>query len=233
MTRPPRSLLLAAALALAAGAAPAQDRTLSVAGEGRVASAPDMAELRLGVEARGREAGEALGAASEAAAALLEALRGAGVAEGDLRTSELRLGARYDDGRSDAGYEAANVVTVRVRDLDALGGIVDAAAEAGANRIERLSFSLADPAPAMAEARRRAVSDATAAAETLAEAAGLALGPVIEMREGGGGLRIPAPMGDMMRAESLSVPVASGEIDTTAQVTMVFAIGEAGEGPSD
>jgi uncharacterized protein YggE len=217
------ALTLLAALALAAPAAAQDASRLLVTGEGRVASAPDMAVLRLGVEARASEADAALGQVSQAATAVLEALRAEGIAEADIRTSELRLGQRYDDGRSAGGFEAANVVTARVRDLGALGAVIDAASSAGANRIEGLRFSLADEAPAMAEARRRAVADARAAADTLAEAAGLTLGPVLRLREGGGP-GVPGPMADMMRAEAASVPIASGDIDTTARVSIVYRV---------
>ena len=199
-----------------------------VTGEGRVASAPDMATLRLGAQAEAPQAAEALDQASAATRSLIEALRAAGVAEADIQTSELSLSPRYGY-RERAGadvveaYVASNVVTVRVRGLDALGETLDAAARAGANRIDRLSFGLADPEAARAEARRLAVDDAVEAAETLAAASGSGLGPVMRVEETGG-RSDPGPMADMVRAESASVPIAGGEVETTASVRMVFAL---------
>ena len=242
MHRPATALCAALIAASAAGPVAAQDASerparIVVTGEGRVASAPDMARLRLGARAEAEEAARALDAASAAAGALIEALRAAGVADADIRTSELSLDQRYDYGRDEAeqevtGYVASNVVTVRVRDLDALGSVIDAAAEAGANRIDGLSFALSDPDAATEEARRRAVADARAAAETLAEAAGVALGPVLRLEEtgGGGGPVAPAPV---MRAEAASVPIAQGEVETIAGVRMVFALREAGGGEEE
>ena len=232
--------LLLAASAAAQDAAPAgQERPARVAvnGEGRVSSAPDMATLRLGAQAESAEAAEALDAASRAAQALIEALRAAGVAEADLQTSELSLNPRYDYQRPGgeevvSAYVASNVVTVRVRDLDGLGGVIDAAATAGANRIDGLTFALSDPDSAMAEARRKAVADARGAAETLAEAAGLPLGPVLRLEEQGGG-STPLPMADFARAEAVSVPIAEGEVETTASVRMVFALGDGDGGAQD
>ena len=219
------------ALMLAAPAA-AQDAPrerpagrIVVAGEGRVAQPPDVATLRLGAQAEAPTAAQALDEASRAARALIETLRGAGVAEADMQTSEMSLSPRYGYRDQDVveGYVASNVVTVRIRDLDALGGTLDAAAQAGANRIDGLTFELSDPAAAQEEARRRAVEDARLAAETLAEAGGIGLGRVLRIEEGAGGAR-PVAMASMVRAESASVPIAEGEVETVATVRMVFAL---------
>lgn len=232
-----RRLCLVLALLLASGPLAAQDAAqdapqppgrIVVTGQGRAAAAPDTALLRLGAQAEAEEASAALDAASEEARRLIEALRGAGVAESDIQTSELSLFPRYGEAApgEDAavlGYVAANLVTARVRDLDRLGAVLDAAAEAGVSRIDGLSFDLADRGPLMAQARGRAVSDARAAAETLAEAAGLDLGAVLRI-EDAPGASLPFA-GDMaLRAEAASVPVAPGELEATAQVRMVFGI---------
>ena len=227
-------LLCALALSAPAAAQEAADRPTSrivVMGEGRVAGAPDMATLRMGVQAEAPRAEAALDAASEAAGSLIEALRGAGVAEADLQTSELTLGPRYEvRGDADAivAYVASNVVTARLRDLRAMGDVMAAASEAGANRIDGLSFELSDPDAAMAEARGRAVEDARAAAETLAEAAGGSLGPVLRIEEGTS-RATPQPYAALDRAEVASVPIAQGEVETVATVRMVFRLEATGD----
>ena len=223
------SLLCVLVLAVPAAAQDRSDgptRRVVVMGEGRVAGAPDMATLRMGVQAEAPRAEAALDAASEAARSLIEALRGSGVAQGDLQTSELTLGPRYEvRGDADAivAYVASNVVTARLRDLRAMGDVMAAASAAGANRIDGLSFGLSDPDAALAEARRLAVADARAAAETLAEAAGEALGPVLRIEEGTSG-SAPPPYAALDRAEVASVPIAQGEVETVATVRMVFAL---------
>ena len=157
---------------------------------------------------------------------MTQALRDAGVAEADVQTSELSLAPRYGE-RGDpelpVGYVASNVVTARVRDLDALGAVIGAATGAGANRIDGLSFALSDPGPAREQARRLAVADAVAAAETLADAAGRGLGPALRIEEGGGGPR-PFPADAMLRAEAAPVPTERGEVETTANVRMEFTL---------
>ncbi len=114
---------------------------------------------------------------------------------------------------------------VRVRDLAALGGILDTVIADGANDFNGLRFGLQDPAPLMDEARRRAVDDAMARAALLAGAAGVTLGPVLSIDDQGGSR--PMPMAEMaMRMSAGAAPVAAGELTLTANVAMVFAIAE-------
>jgi uncharacterized protein YggE len=117
-----------------------------------------------------------------------------------------------------------NQLTVRVRDLEALGGVLDRSIQDGANTFNGLSFGLADPVPALNEARKRAVADAMARAKLLSGAAGVTLGSVVSITEGGG-MGGPVPMFRMAAADAASaIPVAAGEISTTASVTMVFEL---------
>ena len=122
------------------------------------------------------------------------------------------------------GYIAANTVSVRVRALDSLGGLLDAAVKDGANTLNGVEFGLQQPEPVMNEARKAAVADAKARAELIAGAAGVKLGAIKSITEGGAA---PMPM-PMMRmaadAAAGAVPVASGEVGTTAQVTIVWTL---------
>lgn len=220
------------ASALLAGAVWAEEpaRRIAVTGAGQVEAAPDMAVITLGVRQEDKEAQVAMRATSAAVAGMLERLAEQGIAARDLQTRELSLtpvwSERSGSGaerRQITGFEAANTVVVRVRDLDALGGILDAVLAEGANDFNGLRFDLQDPAPLAEEARRRAVADAMARAKLLAEAAGVALGPVLSIDERGGVM----PKAEMaMRMSTAGAPVAAGEVSVTANVSMVFAIGE-------
>jgi uncharacterized protein YggE len=117
------------------------------------------------------------------------------------------------------------MVTVVLRDLDALGGVLDAVLGDGANSLGGLSFGMSDDAALRDEARRAAVADATAKARVLAEAAGVMLGPLEEIVEGGG-FDGPLPRARMDMAMAEAVPVAPGELTISATVTMTWAIGE-------
>ncbi|WP_273524682.1 SIMPL domain-containing protein [Rhodosalinus sediminis] len=218
-------------LALATAPVQAAERLISVTGRGEVTAPPDMAVIRLGVVEEAATAQAAMQAANDAAAAVLARLRARGIAQRDMQTSELRLApvrasGPQDEGRRITGFTASNAVTVRLRDLAALGGALDAVVGEGANRLDGLRFTVADPAPLMEEARRAAVADAMARAETLAAAAGVTLGPVRSIAERGGGAPRPMMM-EAARSGGGGVPVAPGEIEITVEVAMELAIGAA------
>ena len=227
-----RAAVLGLVLAALAAGAQASPPRITVTGEGQATSAPDMATLRLGVRERADTADGALAAASQATAALMAALEAAGLEARDIQTSELSLQPlwRSDAGRDEAtlrGFEAGNAVTVRIRDLDALGPLLSAAVDAGANRFERLNFGLSDPSGPTDLAHSRAVEEALRKAALLAEAAGIALPPLRSIAEEAphGGQPMAMRMADSEMGSG--VPVAAGEISISARVTAVFG------GPED
>lgn len=202
--------------------------SITVTGEGRVEAEPDMATVTLGVTTEGLTAAEAMDANSAALAAVLDRLRAAGVAERDLQTSGLSLNPTWSNpegGRQRIeGFQAANLLTVRVRALDNLGSVLDAAIRDGANTLHGVTFGLDDPQPVIDRARERAVTDARRKAEQLAGAAGLDLGRVLVITEGGGGAMPPVPQ---YRMDAMaSVPVAAGEVSMSVAVTVVWQIAE-------
>jgi uncharacterized protein YggE len=232
-----KSLALVALLALPVAAPPvaalaetaAQPARITVTAEGRADVRPDLATITLGVTTRADTAAAALAENSARLSAVLARLRGAGIAERDLQTSGLSLGPQFDysrDGQAPrlVGYEAGNMLTVRVRALDTLGTILDMAVGDGANTFHGLSFGLAEPGPALDAARADAVAEARRRAGLIAAAAGVRLGAVIEITEGGGHVqpmamaRMSAPMAEA------SVPVAEGEVSYAASVTIVWAL---------
>ena len=221
----------AAFLALPAMAEDHIPATVTVTGEGHVETAPDLATLSLGVVTEADTASAAMTANSEQLAAVLERLKTAGIAPRDVQTSGLSMGPRYDYGRSDGtppklvGYSVSNMVTVRVRVLDELGGVLDGVVSDGANALSGLSFGLADDSAALDEARKRAVADARRRAELYAGAAGVTLGRVLSISEAGGGYA-PKPMLEASFARSAEVPVAGGEVNISANVSIVYEIAE-------
>jgi uncharacterized protein YggE len=234
----PAAALVAGALSLfafagaaLAQAAPAATPTLTVTGEGHVDAAPDMATVSLGVTTEGATAADALAANNAAQTEILAALTAAGVVARDVQTSGLNLNPVWDNRPVEngipkiSGYMASNVVTIRARDLDRLGALLDAVVTTGANQLNSLTFGLSDPQPAMDEARKRAVADARARAALYAEAAGVALGPILSITEGGG-YQPPQPMYRRELAMDAGVPVAGGEVSVSASVTITYAIGE-------
>jgi len=223
------ALLLA--ISLAGAALAADPARITVTGEGRVDAAPDMATITLGVTSQGTTATAAMAANSAQLAQVLANLKAAGIADRDLQTTGLALNPNWQSNDNGSnlrivGYVASNILTVRVRALAGLGAALDAAVKDGANTVDGVSFGLADPDPVLDEARRRAVTDATRRALLLTEAAGVSLGAVVAINEGGGSFA-PAPMfGKAVGMTAEAVPLASGEVSLSASVTMVWEIGQ-------
>ena len=211
--------------------ADAQEQGIIVTGEGRIAVAPDMATISLGVRERAETAQDAMAQVSESVAAIIARLDTLGIQPRDRQTSGFYLNPVYDNPGPDqttaprvAAYEAGNSVTVKVRDLTALGGMLDAVISEGANDFNGLSFGLRDDTDLLVEARKLAVADAMLRATQLADAAGLKLGTIVRINESSQSVN---PMMMQMSKSSASfdsVPVEGGELDVRAQVTIVFAI---------
>lgn len=227
-------LCAAAALSMPANAQQAQPSPrISVVGEGEVSVAPDMAILNLSVLREAETAREAVAASSEAMKQVLSALKAAGIAERDLQTSGLNIQPRYTQPGQQArpqapkisGYAASNSLTVRVRDLSAVGAILDKVISLGVNQGGDISFVNDDPKPSLAEARKRAVTDAMERARTLAEAANVKLGRILSIEESPARSG-PVPMGKVMRAAAADsfVPVERGENSYGTSVNVVFEI---------
>ncbi|MBK5922447.1 hypothetical protein CCR90_01375 [Rhodovulum sulfidophilum] len=222
---------LALVLALAVSAPVAADAApeLRVTGTGSATAAPDMATLRLGVGHEADTAAEAMALVSDDLGRVMAELQAAGIEARDIQTSGLNLSPVWGD-RSEGkrpritGYSAANGVTVRVRELDGLGPLLDTVIGTGANTLDGLSFGLQEPGPVMDEARRAAVAEARRKAELFASASGQSLGSLVSLVEQGAN----QPMQMKMSFESMadSMPMAEGELELDATVTMVFELGD-------
>ena len=209
---------------------------LTVSGEARIAAVPDVATITLGARGRGKTAIEAMNATSEAVEVILERLAVLDIDARDIQTTQLNVGelSRWDNERNEnvfIGYLATNTVQVRVRNLDLIGELLSAVLDDGANELRNLSFGLQDARAVEDEARRRAVADAMTKAALYAEAAGVPLGDVVSIKDSAEPLvRSIVEAEPMIIAEEApaarDVPVAAGEIEVRAEVTMVFAIGE-------
>lgn len=199
-------------------------------GRGAVRVEPDVADVRLGVVTIRPTAAEARSAAAATMQAILGALRSNGVEGRDLRTTLLSLDAvrDYSDGSQRVtGYQLANSVEATIRSIDSAGALVDAALGAGATSLDGLIFRLEDPTEALDGARRLAVADARQRAQTLAAEAGVALGPVVAIVEGGGFAPGPPRPVTMFRAKAeldASTPVEAGTSELAVDVTVEFAI---------
>ena len=213
------------------GMAAAGVPTVSVSGHGSVNVPPDTASVNIGVDVIKPTLDEAQEQATTQAAAVIEALKAAGIADEDIQTEYYSVNIMRDysenaDPTLITGFEIINQLRVTVRDTDTLGEILDAAVNAGANSIYGVTFYVDDQTAAQSEARAEAVEDARTKAEELAAAAEMTLGPVIAIAEGTTPFIDPnfgMGRGGGMAAEA-AVPIETGSTTVAVDVTMTFEL---------
>ena len=210
---------------------------LTVSGTGEARVAPDEATVRLGVFAQAETARAAQDQVSRTAGAILEAIRRLGVPAEQIQTSELSLSPVYGQERPDprgtvqepriVGYQASNIVEVRLDRLDRVGPVIDAGLGAGANRLDGVFFGLRDDEKARAEALTRAVQEARAKADALARALKVRIVRVVEVAEGGISVSPPPFLKGRMASMEMAqadTPVSTGQVGVSASVTIRYEI---------
>lgn len=209
---------------------------LSVSGEGRATRAPDLAVFNAGVTSQAATAGAAMTANAAQMNKVIAALKAAGIADKDVQTSQISLNPVYGDqqvGPNDVmraprivGYQATNTVSVKQRDLKAFGKVLDTLVASGANEVNGPSFQLDNPDATMDEARVAAIKSARARADLYAKAAGLRVVRILTISESGG-YSPPQPVmyaKAAMMADAAPTPVAAGQLDLTAIVSVQFEL---------
>lgn len=225
MTRAPLFALLIAVAAFAPLAARAADKTVTVSGEATIAVAPDTAIIRIGVTSQGKTAREASDANSQKMTAVLASIKSSGIADKDVQTSRLTLQPQYDPNKAGParllGFQVTNQVTIKIRDVDSLAGVLDKAIGAGANEMSGIEFIVSEQSKLLDQARDEAIADARRKADLYAKAAGAKLGAVVAIAEEGAAP--PRPIAAMRAAP---VPVAPGERELRAVVTVSYELNQ-------
>lgn len=231
------AMTAAAPAALAQAAPPAADTmfratTLNLAAYGEVKAAPDMATINLGVVTEAATAAQAMQANAQKMNAVVAALRKAGIAEKDIQTSGLNLGAQYDYVQNEPpklrGYQASNQVTITVNDLARLGAAVDATVSAGANQINGINFGLKDPFKAENAAREEAVKALADKATLYARATGHQVSRLVSISEAGGYTPqpMPVPMMAMAKREFAAdaTSISPGQLNVRIDVSGLYEL---------
>lgn len=235
---------------------------VSISAEGRTIGKPDVAVFSAGVTTRGESAAAALAENSRAMARVLAELQRAGVAMRDIQTSNLSIQPVYVDPNREAmetmmaarasgqpyaplptepqvprivGFQASNHVSVRQRDLDEFGKVIDTLAAAGANQINGPALEMDNAEPALDHARLEAIKTARARAELYAKATGLRILRILSIADGGGSYG-PQPIvfGTTTAIREAAPPlppspspVRPGEVQVAATVTVLYELAPA------
>lgn len=205
--------------------------TVDVSATVEVKSAPDIAQISAGVITTAPTAAAAMKENAAQMTKVFGALKDAGIAEKDIQTAGINVNAQYayQEGRAPrvTGYQAANTVSVTLRNLDAAGKTLDTLVSAGANNINGPSFSVENPEELLDKARADAVRKAQKRAELLATAAGMRVKRLITLSEN---TQEFAPQPRMMMkamamdAATSSTPVSPGQVGLSATVTARFEL---------
>ena len=230
-----------------------QQAGIWVTGEGTVSLTPDLALLNVGVEATADTVAEARGQAATAMDAIVRTLQALGVEDADIQTRFFNISPMYEfieviqggirtHKQELVGFQVSNSAAIKIRDLDAVGNVIDDVAAAGgdATRINGISFTVDDTKPFMADLREAAVddtkpfmadlreaavADATAKAQHFASLTGVTLGRLVFISESGGGVPVVRDFAEeafISRAAAAPSPISVGQLDLRLAVQAVF-----------
>jgi len=209
-----------------------QGTRLTVTAEAEARQPPDIARLSTGVLTQAGDANTALRSNAREMDKVMTALKSAGIAERDIQTSGISLYPQYRHSRNEApsitGYQAANTVSIKVREIARLGEVLDALVASGANQVNGPYFAIDQPEPVYDRARLAALAKARERAKLYADALGMKVLRIVSISESGS----PQAIGPRMMVASaqadatMSTPVAPGETSLNARVTVVFELGD-------
>jgi uncharacterized protein YggE len=207
-------------------------RTISVSSVGEVSAAPDLAMLSVAVETAGPKAAEAVTENATRSGKVAAALRALLGKEDKLTTTNYALEPRYEPGKRGEpgeariiGYVARNEVQVEIHKLDAVGGLIDAAIAAGANRISGLQFTLSARNEQLRMALQKAAGEARAQAESVASALGVRLAQVVSASTSASPIFPRRYDFGMAAAEARApTPIEPGTVSVSATLQVVYEI---------
>ncbi len=213
-----------------------------VNGQATVTVEPDLVLLNIGVEAIAETVAEARAEAADAMDAIVAAVKVHGLEDQDVQTQSFNIWPQYEYPEVTTGgtrtrkqvlvgYTVSNSARIKIRDVDAVGMIIDSVAEAGgdATRIDGINFSIEDPKPFRTQLREEAVQDAVAKAEHLASLTGVEVGDLIFIGEAGGDSpRDPGylveSMGMARAVSDSATSISGGELQLSLNVQAAFSI---------
>jgi len=201
-----------------------------VTGDSIVQAQPDTAILTVSVVTQGRLALDAQQENATRSDAVVRALKAAAGANAEVKTSGYSLQPIrvYKEGQPPTitGYEARNSVTVTMPDLTKVGAVIDATAQAGANDVAGIAFTLRQDRAARDQALAEATREAMSKAQVIARALGGRVTRVVEVQEAG--VERPRPIyADQTQMRTMAAaptPIEVGSLEITSRVQLVAEV---------
>ncbi len=202
--------------------------SIRTTGEAEVIVQPDRALIDIGVVTQANTSQAAVEQNAKKVEAVLAQLRQLLGAKADIKTISYTVTPQYkypkEGGeRSITGYTATNIVRVTIDDLTQAGKAIDAATQAGANRIQSLRFTLKDERTVQEQALREAALDARKKADALAAALDLRITRVLSVNESSPVVR-PVRSVAFAREDAATTPIEPGTIEIRATVELTVEV---------
>ena len=202
-----------------------------VAGDSIVQAQPDTAIITIAVVTQNRNAISAQQDNAAKTDAVVRALKAAAGSGAEVKTSGYSLQPQrvYKENQPPTitGYEARNSVTVTLGDLTKVGAVIDASAQAGANDVSGIAFTLRQDRQARDRALSEATREAVSKARVIAQALGGRVVRIVEVQEEGFQQRPPVPVyqteGFMAKA-SVATPIEVGTLDISSRVQVIAEV---------
>jgi uncharacterized protein YggE len=209
-----------------------QQTGIAVNGTGSVTVVPDVGLVSVGVEVTRPTVADARAEAAGSIDAVRASLQQNGIEDKDIATQFFNIQPQYGSPQPvDApgtpaitGYTVTNTLNVKVRQLDTISAVVDGAVSAGGNavRVNNVSFVVDQPERYQTEARNKAVADARAKAEQLAQLAGVELGNARAITEAPGSTPIAARLAGVASQAAGDTSLSPGETEVRLTVNVVY-----------
>jgi uncharacterized protein YggE len=217
----------------------APTRTVSFQGEGEVFAIPDIANISFSAQQDGATVAEAQKTVTTKINAAIAVLKSSGIADADIQTTDYSANPKYDVqppcmtnycpyiASKIIGYTVNQTISVKVRDTNSSGALLDGLAKAGVTNISGPDFTIDDPNALQAQARAKAIDDAKAKAKVLADQLGVRLGSIVSFSESGQSPIYYAKTGGAMAMDSVAAPAPTlpvGQNKITSNVTITYEI---------
>lgn len=202
--------------------------TFNVTGEGKIIVKPDMAVVNVGIQATGTTVKQVQENINGVISRVSAAIKKLGVDEEDIQTTNYTINPNYDfQGSSQriTGYSAGTNLSIKVKQIDNVNSVIDAATANGANQVGGISFDVDDKTKAENEAREKAVAQAKTKAQQSAKIAGFKLGRIINYSENFNGFPGPIPLRAMAEGSpEIPTQVEPGSSEITIIVTLSYEV---------
>ena len=205
---------------------------ISVTGEGKAYSKPDIAMINLGMHSEALKSQDAVDKNNTIMNNVINSVKDLGIEEKDIKTTSYNLSPLYiytEKGRTFKGYSLDQQLQVKIRNFEKVSDVLDKASSLGANTIGDLQFTVDNPETAKSEARAKAIENAKEKAVSIFTQSGLQMGNLINVYEGGFGgcgLGCAQPTyglgGAMDKIASVAPEIQPGQTEISTTVTLTY-----------